>query len=594
MFRAAGLYLVAAWGVVEVSATVFPLLGVGDWAPRLALALVAAGFPVALWWAWLFDLQPTGIEAANGEVSHKGLRWGQASLVGAATIVGLTIPAFLFLGRDAASEASIATSALSPVAAGGDMRTVALVPFTQGGRDEQESYFSEGVADEIVSMLARVDGIRVLGRAAAARLVANGSNPYDIGTELGAGFILEGTVWRASGRVRLRTSLTDVRTLQVVWSDDLERDLTVENLFDVQRQVATAVAHQLRDELVEDGAPFRFGPLPTRDFGAFERYLEGNAAMARRTPASVAQAISNYRNAAALDSAFVSAIAREAYASALFIDWGWTYPGATVEELLARAQDLASRALAMDSTNADAWLASAYTRFMANRRRPELSLPYFKRALELNGGADAEALYQYGQTLMVSGRYNDAISAYHGVLAQDPTRAMALVPMATISYRRGDLEQAWRWADSAIVVGSEVPYVWAIHANLRNSSGDPLGALEDARRALSIDPSYGIPARSALAVAYYQLGDQARANAELERALIELPDAQAPGQTDALFIGGALVRMGRVQEALDFVERAGPRSALLWFYLQYPDFDAIRNEPRFAAVVAEAKPNESD
>ncbi|MFV1988912.1 MAG: tetratricopeptide repeat protein, partial [Gemmatimonadota bacterium] len=415
----------------------------------------------------------------------------------------------------------------------------------------------------------------------------------EVGRDLGAGFILEGTIIRSGDQLRVRPKLTNTETFEVVWYAELERDLTVEGLLEVQRQVATAVARRLSAELIGDEQPVFAAAPPTRDLEAFDNYLRGNAALVRRTPASVAQAIASYRRATSLDSLFVSALAREAYASALFVDWDWAFPGVTPEELLADAQELAARALALDSTKAEAWLATAYTRLLANRTRPGESLPAFERALELRPD-DAEALHQYGQTLMSMGRYGEALAAYHGALALDPTRAMTLVPMSAISLRRGDVDQARRWIDSAVVVGPDVPYAWAIRANLRNSLGDHEGARADAEQALAIDPSYGLPARGALAVAFNGLGDSERATVELERAMLEVADPDAPGQTDALFIGGALVSLGRTDEALDFIERARPRSAWLWFYLQHSDFDSVRDQPRFIAVEREANPNAPD
>ncbi|MFV1988346.1 MAG: hypothetical protein ACC682_13780, partial [Gemmatimonadota bacterium] len=199
VFRSAGLYLVAAWAAVEVSSTVFPLLGVGDWAPRLVLAVVAGAFPAAMWWAWLFDLGPGGLRDSAGEAATKRVTWWQASLLGGVTIAGLGVPLFVFLNREsggegATVEAELPTSgfatALDPE------RTVAVLPFQEDGAPAGQAYFSEGITDEIVMTLARFDGIRVLAQVAAARLLAAGRQPDEVGRDLGAGFILEGTIIR--------------------------------------------------------------------------------------------------------------------------------------------------------------------------------------------------------------------------------------------------------------------------------------------------------------------------------------------------------------------------------------------------------------
>lgn len=585
VFRTAAVYLVAAWAAVEVGATVLPLAGAPAWAPRLVLAIVAAGFPVALILAWLYDLRPSRrAEGSAGSLDPR-VRLGQALVIAAATVVGLAIPTFMALGGDDALDASVTDA--EPDAAIALERTVAVLPFRDAAGDSANDYFASGVTDEIVAALASFDGLRVLGREAASRLMTGGEAPNRIGHRLGAGYILEGRVRRAGADVRVIASLSRAGTGEVVWSSEFDRDLTVEDLFEVQEQVARAVAAALKARLAPARAS-RLGRAPTRDLAAFDRYLRGDYELQRRTPASVTRAVADFRAARELDPTFTAALAREAYAYALFIDWDWIYPGADPGELLARAERLASEALAADSSSAEAWLAYGYTRLLADRSDPRRALAAFGRALALDP-SDAETFHQYGQTLMILGRYREAEMAYHGALALDPTRAMTLVSLAAIRHRRGDAVEARRWIDSAVAVGPEVPYARSYRADFENGAGEYERALADARRALEIDPSYALPAYAALAVAEHGLGREEAAAAELDRAIAALADPDRPGLTDALYLGGALVSLGREEEALDLLERT-PRVAWLWFYLQHPDFDPVRSHPRFEAIERAADP----
>jgi tetratricopeptide (TPR) repeat protein len=324
---------------------------------------------------------------------------------------------------------------------------------------------------------------------------------------------------------------------------------------------------------------------------AFDHYLRGNFELFRRTPASVTRAIAEFRAAAELDPHFTAARAREAYAYEIIVDWDWAYPGASAAELLDRAVRLSDEALAQDSASAEAWLAHAYGLVLQDRLHPARALLAFERALALDP-SDAEAFHQYGQTLMSLGRYNEAVTAYHGALALDPTRAMTLVPLSAILTRKKDPEEARRWIDSAVAVGPEVPYAWSVRANLRNAGGDYLGATEDARRALAIDQSYEIPARSALAVAEAGLGRVREAEVELARAVDGVSDLSRPGSTDAFYIAMAMIALGREEDAVDLLDRV-PESAWLWFYIQQPNFDPVRDHPRFRALERAVDPRPS-
>lgn len=581
VFRTAILYLVAGWGAVEVSATVLPLLGAPEWAPRAVLALVAAGLPVTVALAWRFDVGPDGIHETDGPAGRRA-HLGQAILLAGALVIGLAVPAFIVLDVRSGEAPAPDPDPNRPAST-----AVAVLPFENASANPDDEYFAYGITDELVGALARFDGIRVLHPSASARLLAAGIAAPDVGRRLDAAYMLRGSVRRAGGVVRITTILTNAVDGEVVWQETYDSDISVENLFDVQERIAESVAARFNAAIAPRYTEF-VGRTPTASVDAFDRYLRASYDLALRTPGAVTRAIAGFRAASDLDPDFAAAVAREAYGYELFFDWGWAYPGAPPEELLRRALDLAGRALALDSTAAEAWLAFGYGRYLRDPHDQEDVLAAIRRSIELNP-ADPESFHQLGQILMSYGHYSEAASAYHGALALDPTRAMTLVPLAAMSHRSRNLLEARRWVDSAIVVGPGVPYAWSYRANLRNARGDHAGALEDARRAIEIDPSYDIPARAAIAVAEHGLGNEEAADEDLRRALDALPEPHAPGATDALYLGGALVSNGYPGRALDLLEQAPP-SPWLWFTLQHPDFDAIRATDRFRAVEAASDP----
>lgn len=320
---------------------------------------------------------------------------------------------------------------------------------------------------------------------------------------------------------------------------------------------------------------------------ALEAFRRGEDALRSRTPAAVIEAIGEYREAYSLAPGMAAALAREAYAYGLFLDWGWTYPGINSDRLLELGMELSARALEMDSVAPEAWLARAYLLQLADPQNPERALSAYSRATALDP-ANPEAHHQFGQTLMISGRYAEARSAYHAALAIDGERPLTLVALSAIARRIGDTSAAKRWADSAVVLAADAPYAWASRALRDLEDGNFEGAAKDAREALRIDPSYELPARAILGAALWNSDQREEGRRELERSRAALVKPEEPSPTDALYLGAALVSIGRVDEALALIEAARPRARWLWFYLQSPGFDPIRRHPRFRAVVDRA------
>ena len=326
---------------------------------------------------------------------------------------------------------------------------------------------------------------------------------------------------------------------------------------------------------------------PADRAAARDAYDAGEAALRQRTPASVIEAIGKYREAGTLDPRMAAVPAREGYAYGLFLDWGWTYPGIESADLLDRGLALSERALAIDSLSPEAWLARAYLLQLADPNHPEAALPAYSRAVELDP-TNPEAHHQYGQTLMSVGRYAEARNAYHAALAIEPERPLTLVALSAIARWTDDPAEARRWADSSVAVGADAPYAWASRGLNTLETRDPADVAADAEQALRIDPSYELPARAVLAAALWRKGDRERALQELARSRAALADPDVPNPTDALYLGAALVSMDKIEEALATIESSRPRSRWLWFYLQSPAFDAVRENQRFRLIVEDA------
>jgi TolB-like protein/DNA-binding SARP family transcriptional activator len=505
------------------------------------------------------------------------------ALLAAAGVVAAAVAARALLVSDARG-ASVA------VVAAADRRPpgLAVLDLNLLSTDTADAYIAAGITDEVTSRLARLRRLRV-----ASRRAVHGASPEQladpaaIGRALGVRYFVEGGVQRVGPALRVSVRLVDAADGFQRWSGNF--DATPGGLLALQdtiaRGIAFAVANQLSAaEAATLAAPYAVDPL------AYDHFLRANYHLNRRTPQSVARAMEEYQLALAVDPRHTEALARFAYAHALFLDWGWPHPTLSPAELRRRALELADRAVDQDPSSAETWLARAYLLVQLDMRHATGALVAFERALALDS-TNAEIYHQYGQTLMILGRDAEAMAAYRRTIALEPLRPMTLVPMAAMETHQRRFEEARRWADSAVAVGRgfPAPYALSVQAGIHLMTGDAPGAREAAERSLAIDSSYPLPARSMLARALLRLGDSAGARRELART-VGYTNPARPSNTDVRFLGGALAAFGRTDEALDLIEHSEPRGGTLWFYMRSPDFDAVREHPRFQRVWSEADP----
>jgi tetratricopeptide (TPR) repeat protein len=203
-----------------------------------------------------------------------------------------------------------------------------------------------------------------------------------------------------------------------VWGEDYDR--ATRDLLSLQEEIARDVAIQIAGRLLPAERAV-LAARPTEDPEAYDRFLRGNYYLTQRAPGAVARAIAEHEAAAELDPTFTSALARAAYGYALYLEWGWEYPGLAAESLLARGFEASEAALAHDSTAADAWMAHGYMLVHRHPRTLAGVADAFARAFALDS-ANAEAWHQYGWIAYLSGEDSTAVAAYRRALGLEPER----------------------------------------------------------------------------------------------------------------------------------------------------------------------------
>ena len=265
VYKVAVAYLVAGWALAQGVAQVLPVFSVPNWVIQLLVVLIILGLPVALGLAWAFELTPEGLkrtetaDAMPEATRKKKYVWIYVVVIGAAISLGL-----FFLGRYSAAPAQHAAVDTS-------VKSIAVLPFENLSDDKQNTYFADGVQDQILTNLARVADLRVISHT-TVRQYKSGEprNLREIGRQLGVTHILEGSVQRAGNRLRIAAQLIDARTDSQVWAETYDR--TAADLFAIQSELAESIVAQLQAKL----SPQQKADIearPTQDLVAFELYL---------------------------------------------------------------------------------------------------------------------------------------------------------------------------------------------------------------------------------------------------------------------------------------------------------------------------------
>jgi len=455
----------------------------------------------------------------------------------------LTTPATAIAAAAAAQAAAAATAGrlVAPAAPGA---SVAVLPFADMSREQDQGYFCEGVAEEIISALSRIGSLSVASRAASFRLRGASLDPREIGRRLGVRALLEGSVRKSGDRLRVTAELVDTGTGYGLWSETFDR--TLEDVFAIQEGIARSIASALEVQLThtEEEA---IGRVPTRDVRAYDLYLRGRS-------------------------------------------YYFQYRRRGVE----LAREMFERALEVDPAYARAWagLADVYcflylyiARIRENIERAETAS---RRALDLDPDL-AEAHASWGVAMSTAGRNEEADSAFERALALDPGLFEAHYFYARHSFAAGKTEQAVRLYERAEALRPEDYQSPLLVAQIYSDLGHEVDAraayvrgLRKARARLELQPD-DTRARYMGANALVALGDR-----EKGLAWARLAGAQEPDEPMLLYNVGCIYSMaGDIEAAIGALERAvaGGLTQRGWFEHD-SNLDPLRGHPRFKALLA--------
>ncbi|MEO8161007.1 MAG: hypothetical protein ABI588_06280 [Arenimonas sp.] len=277
VIRMAGLYLVGAWLVVQVSGTLLPMFGAPDWVARSLVILLAIGFVPALVIAWVFELTPQGLKRDADVPAQESIAPQTARRMDRTIIVVLVCALAYFAidkfvlapKRGAAAVAQVASAKAAPAAIN---RSIAVLPFVNFSADPENEFFSDGLSEEILNSLARIDGMQVIGRTSSFQFKGKNEDLRTIGEKLGAASVLEGSVRREGQRARITAQLIRTSDGLHLWSETYDR--TLDDTLAVQTDIAERVAGVL-NVILDDKQRARMRESGVKNVDAFIAYQKG-------------------------------------------------------------------------------------------------------------------------------------------------------------------------------------------------------------------------------------------------------------------------------------------------------------------------------
>ena len=273
-------YAIAAWLVVQIASTVLPTFHVPEWVLQALIVVVALGFPAALVLAWAFDVTPGGIQKTadgTGRTGSRNKRYGWILATVGLLIATMAIGSywrwhFNRRGEEHAGEAqTIAKVTATPGAAAiPNEKSIAVLPFENLSDDKQNSFFTDGVQDEILTDLAKVADLKVISRTSVMQYKTGARNLQEIARALKVSHVVEGSVQRFANRVRVTAQLIDARTDTHLWAEKYDRDLS--DVFAIQSEIAKTIADELQAK-ISPQEKIALQEQPTKDMAAYDAYL---------------------------------------------------------------------------------------------------------------------------------------------------------------------------------------------------------------------------------------------------------------------------------------------------------------------------------
>ena len=410
--RVAIAYAVVSWLILQLTNVLMPLLGLPEWVDRLVFLLLVVGFPLALIFAWAFELTPEGLKNEKDVDRSESITHVTGRKLDFAIIAVFAVALVFFASTHQWDSETGHTETAD--------KSIAVLAFTDLSPAQDQEYFSDGISEELLNVLSKIPGLRVAARTSSFQFKGENRDVIDIGQQLNVAFVLEGSVRKSGVQIRITAQLVDASNGFHLWSETYDRELA--NIFAVQDEISAAIVDALKEHL---GLQVEVAPrvVTAANTEAHEAYLRGRYLVVQRTTATVEGAVREFEKAITLDPDYALAHAELAIATLLL--GGFGFDGAlTTTEAIARAAPHAELAMALDPNLAEAHAAIGYV--LQVQGNLEEALTQLEQAIEIN--PNYSIVYNWmGVILYVDlGRYAESFVVFEKATRLDPLSLPAI------------------------------------------------------------------------------------------------------------------------------------------------------------------------
>jgi adenylate cyclase len=532
VIRVAIGYAALAWLFVEISATTFPMLRLPDWAPTLVLVLLLIGFPFAIMFAWAYQVTPEGLTRDSGP------------------------------GQPASDSDNQAAKPDSPLATPVSDQSIAVLPFVNMSDDASNEYFSDGLSEELLNLLARIPGLHVAARTSSFSFKGEKFDIPAVAEKLRVANVLEGSVRKVGNRVRITTQLIKATDGYHLWSETFDR--TLEDIFAVQDEIARSVVNALKIRLLAEVPRAR-----ETDPEAYSLYLQGMYFVTAGERERFEHALAAFRQALEIDPYYAPAWSGLAHTYWYQVSYGVL----AIEPGMKLSMEAVERALELDDTLVEALAVRALLSlsFGLDWRKAEDAVA---RGLELEPG-NARVVLQAGGLAKVQGRFEDAERLLRQAISLDPLNTTAHIWISLVFIAQNRLDEAREILEKVLAMNPQRAVAHQILGRILLLEGRHEEAMKEfEREPVEFWRKVGID------WALFSLGRGEKADKHLE-SLVSSYGKGAPFQ-----IAESYGWRGEVDKAFEWLERAyTQRDDGLTELLTSSSLDLLKNDPRWTAFL---------